>query len=637
GTQKNRTVSVAVAQVDSEELEISNRPLPNVQQSLIGAVPGLIINQTSGRLGQSMDIKVRSVSALQDRNALVLIDGFEGSIDDVNPADIESVSVLKDAAATAIYGARSANGVVLITTKNTKRNDKLSLTYNFNQSIQKPAQTAELANSVEFIEFSNEATLVETLRNDPDRDPSTISLPFSDEELARAQSGFYPDTKWVDEVYSKNAGQSSHNITVAGGSEKTGYFINLGYLNQNGLVAGSENLKRYNIRVKLDTDITKWLTIGTNVSNVVRNTNNVPVSEGNAIRGRPFFPVQLEDGTYVDKGAAGGEPNPVGRSASGSYVKEQRDALNLQMYAQIKPMDNLVFEGRISYTKDNNFIDIWNTPYEFAILDMELNQVGENIPVIGADRNLLFRSRKIYKLNTLVTARYDEQFNEVHNLNVLLGFQAQDGESIMVEAERFNYILPTLQDLQLGQEINGFGNSSARGDNRTTVSYFTRLAYDFQGKYLAEFNFRADASSNFGPNNQWGYFPAVSVGWNVADEGFMSNLSFVDIFKIRASWGLNGDDGSINAVEKVDFNPSGVSFGGVVLPTLNLGDAINPDLKWETSEKTNLGLDFTLWQGKLGVNAEYFIDKRRDIITPLLTSVEGGLTITNSDGDIVNG
>ncbi|MEM7374824.1 MAG: TonB-dependent receptor [Bacteroidota bacterium] len=625
GTQGKSKVSAAISQVNAEALEIEKRPVTNVQNSLVGAVPGLIINQNSGRLGSDINLRVRAVSALEEKNALVLIDGFEGSINDVNPADIASVSVLKDAAATAIYGARSANGVILITTKNTGRSERMSVSYNVNYSRQSPAQTAQLAKSQEFMEFSNEAAIGEALRNDPSLTPGDVSVPFSDADISRAASGFYPETAWVDELYSENAGQASHNVTINGGSDRVGYFFNMGYLNQNGLLVGSDNFRRYNLRLKLDADVTDWLTIGANASNSIRNTNNVPSVESNNVRGRPFFPIQLSDGTYVDKGAAGGEANPLGRATSGSYNKQKNDALNLQLYAELNPIDNLYIEGRVSYTNTNAFQETWNTPYEYALLDLELNQVGENIPVNAADRNLLFSSAKIFSINTLTTARYELSLGDKHSINILAGLQTQEGESVGLQADRSNFILPAIQNLTLGQTINGFGNSSTRGDNRKTLSYFGRLAYDYMAKYLVEFNFRADASSNFGPANRWGYFPAVSVGWNVTEEGFMDNANFVDVLKLRGSWGQNGDDGSINVVERVAFNPSGIAFGGVVAPTLNLGSAVNPNLRWETSEKINLGLDLVMWKGKLGLTAEYFVDNRSDIITQLLTSAEGGL------------
>ena len=625
GTQSNQKVSAAISQVSGRELEIAKRPVVNTQQALIGAIPGLTIDQTRGQPGAEVDIFVRETSALatEGRGAMVLIDGFAGSFSDVSPNDIESVSVLKDAAATAIYGARGANGVVLITTKKTRRNEKLKLTYSFNHSSQRPASTPQMSNSLEFMEFLNEANLNETLINNPGTNPSTVNLPFSSEEISKAQSGFYPETQWLEELYSEDAGQTMHNLGINGGSMKTGYLINFSSLNQNGLAVGSDNLKRYNLRVKIDTDITEWLTVGTNVSLTNRDIQKVPINEGNGVRGRPFFPVQLEDGTFVNKGAAGID-NPVGNAQSGSYDITKRDGLNLQMYATLKPIKGLTLEQRVSFDRTNEFQEIWQTPYEIALMDMDLN-VTSTISPVAANRSLLMRSSRADKLNALTTILYKYSLDNQHNFNTLLGFQTEQGESIQVEAERFNFILPTLQDLKLGQEINGLGNSSDHGGNRTTMSYFGRLGYDFKGKYLVELNLRADASSNFGPNNKWGYFPAVSLGWNVKDEAFLDQVGFIEALKLRASWGLSGDDGSINVIENALFNPSGYSLGGVLVPTLELGRSINPDLKWETSEKINIGVDFELADGLFGLSTEYYIDKRKNIITELLTSEESGL------------
>jgi TonB-linked SusC/RagA family outer membrane protein len=289
----------------------------------------------------------------------------------------------------------------------------------------------------------------------------------------------------------------------------------------------------------------------------------------------------------------------------------------------------LVIEERVSFNKSTNFREIWNTSYPFVLLDTDLNQVGDVIQPQAGDRNLEIRSGFEKTINTLTTARYTKSIGQ-HNMNALIGFQTTEETSNELRAGRQGFILDNLQDLTLGlanSSISGdpLGNTSFAGTPRTTVSYFGRLGYDFKGKYLAELNFRADASSNFGPNNKWGYFPALSIGWNLIEEDFMSSVEFVDILKLRASWGKTGDDGSINVIETAEYAPSGVGIGDVAVPTIFLGTAINPDLKWETSQKTNFGLELTLWQGKLGFVGEYFIDNRSDIIRGVPTALETGL------------
>ncbi|MCT4646685.1 MAG: TonB-dependent receptor [Carboxylicivirga sp.] len=635
GAQSDRKVSMAASQIDTDELQVDRRPVPNIQSALVGSVPGLITNQLSGQLGQDAEIQVRATSSLESRGALILIDNFEGSISDLAPGEIASVTVLKDAAATAIYGARGANGVVLVTTKRPKRNDQLSVTYNFNYAQQRPSQTAEIVGSELLMNFHNESTLAEAIRNNPGIDPSTVVLPYTQEELARAASGYYPETQWVNELYGDKAGLTSHNIGISGGSEKTGYFINMGYLDQNGLLEGSDNYKRYNLRVNIDTDINDWLTMGTNTSMVFTDLQNVPAIETSNVRGKPFFPVKSEDGLWVDKGAAsvGQNSNPVALANSGSYDNTLRDVLNLQVYAKAKVVEGLELEQKVSYVNENHKREIWNTPYPYIFMDLELNQDGPVVEPLAGDRSLELRALRSYRLNSLSTARYKKVINEEHSLNVLLGLQATKEENREQRAGRKNFILDNVQDLSLGLEpltLDGdevLGNSSEIYGNRTTLSYFGRLSYDFKGRYLAEASFRNDASSNFGKENQWAFFPSFSLGWNIDDEPFMSDVAFVDRMKLRASWGLVGDDsgGNETAVARAQFNSTGYVLGGAVVPTINLGNAVNTDLTWETSEKINVGIDLSLWNGLFTMNGDYFIDRRKDIITQRQIALESGL------------
>ncbi|MEL7117940.1 MAG: SusC/RagA family TonB-linked outer membrane protein, partial [Bacteroidota bacterium] len=629
GTQLNSKVSAAVDQIEVEELEIDKRPVSNLESSLVGSIPGLILNQTSGQLGANVGIQVRAASALEDKNALILVDGFESSIDNINPYDIASVTILKDAASTAIYGARGANGVVLITTKNTSRDQKPSITLNSNVAWQQPVTTADQPNSLEWMSFFNEAELAEASISDPDFDPSTFTPTFTQADLDRAASGFYPETNWIEELYNETAFQSSNNLTLSGGTQKVGYLMGLGYLNQDGTTQGEDNLERLSLRLKLDADVTDWLTVGTNIFNAYQEINNVPLSTGNGLRGQPFFPVQLNSGelagTYVFKGSTSAAENPIAAANSGSFNNVKLDELNLQLYGQVKPIDNLMIEGRVSYFNLNNDQLVWNNPYEYIILDFEdLEPNGNPVPFASSDRSLANRTSRTNRINTLLTANYDLSLTGGHNLNALVGLQTTEGETTSFSAERFDFILDNLPSLNLGAQIEGFGNDASFANDRSTISYFSRLSYDLNSKYLLEFNFRADASSNF-VKNKWGFFPAVSAGWNVHLEDFMKDLDFISGLKLRASWGINGDDGTLNGVETAITDLAGIAFGGNIQPTIQLSNAVNPDLTWETSEKLNFGLFLELLQGKIYFNGDYFIDNRSDIITFQLTSAESGL------------
>ncbi|MEM9142083.1 MAG: SusC/RagA family TonB-linked outer membrane protein, partial [Bacteroidota bacterium] len=432
GDQKSSEVSASVAQVNTEDLEVSKRPVATLESSLVGSSPGLIINQGSGQLGTEAGIQVRTASALEQKNALVLVDGFESSLQNINPYDIESVSILKDAAATAIYGARGANGVVLVTTKSTKRDQRMSVTYSTNTSWQSPNVTAEQVDSQGYMEFFNEAQLAETLNEDQDLTPEDVTLTYTDVDIARAASGFYPETNWIEELYSQTALQTTHNLEVSGGSEKIGYLINLGYLNQDGISLGNDELERFSLRVKIDADITDWLTVGANVFNGYRELNNVPLSTGNGLRGQPFFPIILESGefagTYVFKGSTSAEENPIAKVRSGSYDNTTSDELNMQLYGTLKLGEDLELEGRFSYVTDNDFREIWNNPYSYIILDeVDLSPIGNPVPIANADRNLQNVDSRSRLINSLITLNYDTSFGNAHNLDALFGFQAETG------------------------------------------------------------------------------------------------------------------------------------------------------------------------------------------------------------------
>jgi len=569
GIQKNSRLSAAVDQVKVEELEVDRRPVASLESALVGVAPGLIIEPTDGQLGGEVNIKVREASALIERNALILVDGFESTIRNLNPFDIESVSILKDAAATSIYGARGANGVVLITTKATKRNQVPNITLSSNLAWQQPISTPDIVDSETYMRRFNEAQMAEA-----NRIGETFIPTYTAEDIARAANGFYPETNWAEELYNESALQSSNNLSINGGMDKFGYLLSVGYLTQDGVSQGADNLERFTLRAKVDVDVTNWLTIGTNIFNANSNLTNVPVTTDPGLQGQPFFPVQVAsgeyEGVYVFEGTTSSELNPVARARSGSFDKTTTDELNTQLYGQIKPLQGLVLEGRVSYVTTNEERLIWNNPYEYIELDERtLEPIAPPISFATADRNLVNVSQRYKRFNSLLTINYEKSFQKGHFLNALIGFQAQEGRTSLLSAQRSDFISPNLPSLNLGSRIEGFGNHSAITNSPSTISYFSRLSYDFQRKYLLEANFRADASSNF-IRNKWGYFPSISFGWNMHNEPFLKNNASITTMKLRLSYGISGDDGSISGVEIVDSNPLGIAFGNSTEPTILL-------------------------------------------------------------------
>jgi TonB-linked SusC/RagA family outer membrane protein len=448
-----------------------------------------------------------------------------------------------------------------------------------------------------------------------------------------ANRGFYPDTQWQEELYKSSAPQYLHNLSVTGGSEKVGYLLNASALTQEGLVLGSDNFKRRNFRIKVDADLNDWLTVGTNTVITNRITTTTPAIGNSNLLGLPFFPVRRADGLWVDKGSPG-TPNPIAQATSGSFTKTVRDAINMQLYAKVSPLKGLTIEERVSIVKNNTNVRDWNDVYDFITLDEPDPNTYTAAPNSGnfaagsaEARSLRLSASSGWSLKTLTKLNYEHNFGD-HAFDLLLGFQSEDGESENVSATRNNFPLGSrIIDLKRGLEIQGLGNSSSRVARPRYLSYFGRLNYDFKGGvYNLSFSFRYDGSSNFLDDRQFEFFPAIGGAWNIGDESFLDNVGFIDKLKLRASYGLSGDDRGVgpSVRQLVNFNVNGYPIGGVVAPSASLGQIASRDLQWETSEVFNVGLDFSLWQGLLEVKSDYFINNRKDILDLVLVPVEFG-------------
>ncbi|GAA3646926.1 SusC/RagA family TonB-linked outer membrane protein [Flavivirga jejuensis] len=616
--QKASSVISSVAQVTSKQLKVEQRPVTNGYSALIGAVPGLVLSNNNGSPGAIPDISIRGTSTINtDAELLIIIDNFEGSLADIDPQTIESVSVLKDASAVAIYGARGANGVLLVTTKNTNRNKKTSVSYNFSSSVQSKPNLPTTLNSSQYMQFQNEIV------------PGT----WDQAALNLASSGFYPDTNWADELYENTALQQSHNLTLTGGSEKTGYLMSGSYLTQDGLAIGDDKFERLNLRLKIDTDITDWFSTGVNalISNVTDNAVNT--IGGIGVRGLPFFPVQTVDGLWVDNGTSNSQTNHVANAASGSFTKDDIDRVNLQLYAKVKPIFGLTLEERVSIIKTNENTREWNNTYDRVLLDPTDTDSYTNPDsanrayFLGSTdaRSLNLISQTSKTIRTLTSLTYEFE-KDKHKAKAFLAMQTETGEAQEFGTGRTGFLYDHIIALGQGNLINlidtdyeNVGNYEVRDGNESTLSYFGRFNYSFDDKYLIEASFRRDASSYFTDTNKWAFFPSVAVGWLVSKEDFLKDVDFLDQLKLRGSYGTAGDDGSLGSVTQqlVRFDASGYPLGGVSAPRIFISDVVNPNLIWETATILNIGVDASLFNGKLQFEADYFNNKRTDIISEI--------------------
>ncbi|SFD52611.1 TonB-linked outer membrane protein, SusC/RagA family [Algibacter lectus] len=616
GSQKSSKVVSSIAQVTAEELKIDQRPVTSGYSALIGAVPGLVLSNNNGSPGAVPNISIRGTSTLNDGTLLIIIDGFEGSLSDIDPQSIESVSVLKDASAVAVYGARGANGVLLVTTKRTNRDEKVAVSYNFSSSIQSKPDLPSTLNSLEYMEFQNTV--------EPGK--------WDDTALDLARSGFYPDTNWADELYENTALQQSHNLTLTGGSKNTGYLMSASYLTQDGLSLGDDKFERLNLRLKIDTDVTDWLTVGVNALISNRTDTSVITVTGSNVRGLPFFPVQSEDGLWVGNGSSANS-NHVADAGSGSFDTTDLDRVNLQLFAQLKPVKGLTIEERVSIIKTNSLRRDWDNIYDIVTFDASdpdsyTNPDSANRTYINGltqDRRLSLTSFTGKTIRSLTSATYDFEKGK-HAAKAFAAIQTETGEDEAFQAARTGFFFDNILSLSLGDIAdadvgNSTGNAETRNGNETTLSYIGRLNYSFDDKYLIEAAFRADGSSYFLESNQWAYFPSVAVGWVASKENFLSNANFISLLKFRASIGQAGDDGGLGAVTQqlVNFSAGGYPIGGTIGSSLNVATFVNPDLVWETSTITNIGVDASLFGGKFQFELDYFDNKRKDI----LSNIEG--------------
>lgn len=603
GTQKKANLTGAVSSVQFNE-STTSRPTMNLSSALVGMSSGLNISQTSAAPGaEGFNVLVRGKGTMNDASPLVIIDGVPGALNDVNPNDVENVSILKDASSSAIYGSRAANGVILVTTKRGKE-DKFTVTYSGYAGRQSASK------NIGFI--TDMATHMELVNESEGREkyPNTLIEEWRRESAAG--NPLYPNTDWYDEML-KSSMLTEHNLSVRGGGQKGSFAMSLGYLDNKGIIDNS-NFKRYNFRINADTKIKNFLTLGGNVFGSWSDRGPVDVASFfSSIRNTTpgVIPV-YEDGRYggeMFKGLpAGSNPRAYVDNTRGNYEKQR---LGLKFFGIVNVLKNLEWESSFGFNYGNN--RDWEYVRPYSLWNLQTDFEYQKKPSV----NSLFNgSRRDYStvLNTLL--RYRETFNESHNLAVLFGFDQQYNRMDKFDAKKNDilgddaiYILDAGANLEA---INGSGTDDA------LQSYFGRVNYDYKGKYLFEANARYDGSSRFAKENRWGFFPSFSAGWRVLEESFAQGLknTFSDI-KIRGSWGRLGNNRIGDYTYQVVYGSYLYPFGGQLQQGVAPKELANSKIKWETTTITNVGVDLALLKNRLTLTVEYFDKTTSDILTKI--------------------
>lgn len=607
GRQRKIDLTGAVAQIGSDQLK--DRAIPTVTQALQGQLPGLQIVNSGGMPGREKTfIRVRGISSMNQGAAgpLVLIDGIESAMNDLNPEDIASVSLLKDASAASIYGSRGANGVILITTKRGRLGKPL-VSYSSYWGWQDLVYKPKFADSWTYATLINEALAGEG-----------GSPRYTDAEIQKFRDGsdpdHYPNSNYSKEMFKNNGLQYNNSLQVSGGTESVRYLFSLGYMDQNGRIF-SNGYTRLTPRINLDLKVNSWLSLGT-TGNVTLSKVHEPVWGGlvRQVHRIPSVTVFKYSNGMYGKGADG---NPIGWTKDGGH-NIANDARILQtVFAEATPVKDLKIRG--SYTIDNYTHKQYNRRYDMYYGDgsSQKDNYGENW--INFDRT-----------NTwIVQANYNKKIGE-HSFSALAGMQYQ------YFIDQYNYVARTGFPNNNVDELNAADPSTAKAEGSTqedkTAGYFARLNYDFKGKYLLEANFRMDGSSRFSPDHRWGKFPSVSAGWRISEEDFMKGITWINNLKLRGSWGSLGNNLGVARYYYLQRIALGANytFNNALSTGATQNVPNNPEITWEKTDEINLGLDANLFQ-HLSITMDLYQRKTNNILSSIPVSREYGL-----DAPVVN-
>lgn len=638
----NLTGSVAVATSD----DIKSRPVSDLPAALQGMLPGLQVSTNSGAVDQTMKIKIRGTGTLADESSdepLILIDGMQGDINTVNPHDVESISVLKDAASASIYGSRAAFGVILITTKKGKEG-KVTLNYNNNFRFSSPTILPETMDSYTFALYFNSAakngaraqiysdeTLQKMLDFQAAGGSITGGLPKSKDGQTWGKPDYdpfiygYANTQWYDELYKKSSFSQEHNISVSGGGRNIKYYASLGYTDINGMIKyGEDNTQRYNVSANITANITKWAQISYN-QRFIRSKIHTPASYMDANYWRigrnawPNLPVYDENGYFSSNGAGGCIPQQWAESGFNDTVT---DVFSQQATLILEPIKNwkthIEFNARIM----NRNQEILNLP----LIEHDVN--GDPIPT-NSDTELTNANTKSNHYNWNIYSNYQFAFGENH-FNVMAGFQSDHEISKYFSVLRTGVQDPSLPvlDLTTGLDTKGEVKAPVIEGNAyqwATAGFFGRLNYDYKEKYLFEANIRYDGSSRFRSDSRWTWAPSFSAGWNIAKEDWWDRIRpTVNHLKLRLSYGTLANQNTVGYYPTYRTMTLGTSDGtwlqnGEYVNTARVGNLVSSALTWETVTSYNGAIDFGAFKNRLTGSVELFSRYTYNMVGPAAT------------------
>ncbi|HEY3372992.1 MAG TPA: TonB-dependent receptor [Prolixibacteraceae bacterium] len=627
GTKQKKNLTGAVDQISAAIIE--NRPVSNTMQALQGASANLIIQQKSMNPNDnSMNINIRGISTMNNNDPLIVIDGIiteSGSLNNLNPSDIENISVLKDAGSAAIYGSRSSNGVILVSTKKGSKNKKPTLRFNSMVGVQDPEVLYSPVKGYENALLKNQALI--------NGGSSPIYTPAQIRDFQENGEG-----QWFLDGILQNALQQNYNVSLSGGNETSTYMISAGIYDQGSNFVGNYGAKRYNFRTNLVNDygrlkVSALMAYNRSLQTSPNSSAGTLIVDGGRIPNYYNYKMKSENGHYLLNDVLS-EFNPLGILEAGGSQKKDDDNFLGSLNAEFKIMKGLTAKGimGLDLSANHRYIRVLQVPFYPS-------ETSTSPKYANSNRNTEDYNEKKYILNTQAFLDFDRTFNKDHHVTGLLG---ASNESYTRQA---NEIKKKFTDIDLGlpetlTEIDKSSyNTPAQTQERSINSVFGRAGYSFRDKYYGEFSFRYDGSSKFAEDYRWGFFPSMSAGWRISEENFMASYKEkVGDLKFRGSYGILGnqnvDDYSYFTTYNVYTNSYGFNNQAVSGTGFSFG---NSELQWEQSANFNIGVDATFFQSKFLVSLDYFNKVTSQILlTPEIPMVFGGAVAKENAGEMTN-
>ncbi|GAA0878597.1 TonB-dependent receptor [Algoriphagus jejuensis] len=647
GTLQKKDITGAVSAISSEE--IKDQPVASIDQAIAGRMAGVVVTQATGAPGGGASVRIRGAGSLSAGNEpLYVVDGFpvtndfdqrNNPLNTINPNDIDNIQVLKDASATAIYGSRGSNGVILITTKSGK-SGMSKIDFSISTGVQQVEKTLDVLNATEFARYVNESRNNAWVNSGPGRsasDPNSVRLNnvmyLLPESLSDPES-LGEGTDWQDEIF-RTAQMSNYQLNFSGGNEKTKYFVSGGYLSQDGVILNSD-LKRYSFRVNVESQMNKRVKVGANLTPSYTFSNQ-SLAEGNwqgggiiqsAITANPVLTPYDEFGNYTKitgQGIGLSEvDNPV--KIAKEYFHEQQNLRLLgTSFAEFLLVDNLKFKALVGADIRNFREDIFSS----SIINP--NSVNPTKPAVGTNGTSQTRNWL-----SEFTLSYNKSIGK-HNFDAVLGYTVQQESLDINRITGTNFANDNIKTINAAGLIS---SATSTKEEWSLISYLARVNYNYDDRYLVTATFRRDGSSRFGEDNRWGSFPSVSLGWRISEEEFMSEVDWLSELRLRTSYGLTGNNfitnyGSIG-LTGIENYPLGMN-GGTVSNGIRLTNIPNSKLGWEKNSQTDIGIEIGLLQNRIYASADYYNKRTSDLLLNVpVPTLTGYATALQNIGEIQN-